>query len=130
MPKYRKKQLEIEAIQLTTKVTVDTPEGTMTAEPGDWIAKGIENEIYIIKDSIFKKTYDKVEDFAPTLPPLIPWTSPIPPYTPGDWPWSPPMYDYRKHPWTFGTISTFTDTLIGDKIPLQTGVYEGGKDNA
>ena len=37
---------------------ISTPEGTMTARPGDWIIKGVEGELYPCKDSIFQKTYE------------------------------------------------------------------------
>lgn len=39
-------------------LTIDTLEGHVTAECGDWIIKGIEGEIYPCKDSVFQKTYD------------------------------------------------------------------------
>ncbi len=41
-------------------VIVRTLEGTMVGEAGDWIVVGVENEVYPVKDSIFKKTYEKV----------------------------------------------------------------------
>jgi len=37
-----------------------TLEGIMKAEVGDWIIKGIENEIYPCKPGIFKATYEQV----------------------------------------------------------------------
>ena len=39
---------------------ITTLEGTVTAEIGDWILKGIEGELYPCKDSIFTKTYEIV----------------------------------------------------------------------
>lgn len=40
--------------------TLDIPtlEGTMTAQPGDWIIKGVEGELYPCKASIFDATYE------------------------------------------------------------------------
>jgi hypothetical protein len=35
-----------------------TPEGTMRANPGDWIIKGVKGEIYPCKPDIFAATYD------------------------------------------------------------------------
>lgn len=35
-----------------------TLEGTMTADVGDWIIKGVKNELYPCKDDIFKLTYE------------------------------------------------------------------------
>lgn len=45
----------------TITFTVDTLEGRMTGHKGDWIVKGIRGEFYIVKDDIFKETYEKVE---------------------------------------------------------------------
>ena len=36
---------------------IDTLEGIMRANPGDWLVIGVENEMYPVKDSIFKATY-------------------------------------------------------------------------
>ena len=40
---------------------ISTLEGEMRANRGDWIIKGIYNEIYPCKKDIFEKTYEKVE---------------------------------------------------------------------
>jgi hypothetical protein len=82
--KYRKKPLEIEAIQFTgteqsacrmvgewpeflykcrygrgdKTLTIVTLEGDMVAKEGDWIIKGIEGEFYPCKDSVFKESYE------------------------------------------------------------------------
>lgn len=39
-----------------------TPEGKMKVNPGDWVITGIEGEKYCCKQSIFEKTYEKVEE--------------------------------------------------------------------
>jgi hypothetical protein len=86
--KYRKKPVEIEAIQwdginsgeiaefmktpIRTKtspekgnplgkVTIETLEGTMTASIGDYIIKGIKGEFYPCKPDIFELTYETIE---------------------------------------------------------------------
>ena len=41
-------------------LNIFTLEGTMAAEIGDYIIKGVEGEIYPCKPGIFKKTYEKV----------------------------------------------------------------------
>lgn len=86
---YRKKPVEIQAIQFTgtgescTDLTrflggpndgnhhwkpttndggwIVTLEGDMAFGPGDWIIRGIANEFYPCKDSIFRATYEAVE---------------------------------------------------------------------
>ena len=82
--KYRKKPVEIEAMQFTEKSCIDvlsfcnsggdiiasrenehisikTLEGTMLASIGDYIIKGVKGEFYPCKPDIFEATYDKVE---------------------------------------------------------------------
>jgi hypothetical protein len=39
---------------------IDTLEGRMTAEIGDYIIKGIKGEIYPVKADIFNASYDEV----------------------------------------------------------------------
>ena len=77
--KYRKKPVVIEAFRWKGELrfpdwaekvvnvsndllVVPTLEGDMTASPGDWIIKGVEGEIYPCKDSIFRATYEAVEE--------------------------------------------------------------------
>ncbi len=83
--KWRKKPVVVEAKQLTidslktletwcngdikgTKlpisqrcIDIQTLEGEMRADMGDWIIKGIKGEFYPCKPDIFKQTYEKVE---------------------------------------------------------------------
>ncbi len=81
MPKFRKKPVEIEAVQWkgnnqreimalgleplgeigTPCLIVETLEGNMRASPGDWIIKGVKGEFYPCKPEIFAATYDAVE---------------------------------------------------------------------
>lgn len=91
MPKFRKKPVEIEAMQwpghegtpfddwLTAddhrNVSIDyeaedddpaallipTLEGVMRADPGDWVIRGVEGELYPCKPGIFKATYEPVD---------------------------------------------------------------------
>lgn len=78
--KYRKKPVEIEAIlwngynydeimELGEKsiqrsgkdLLIYTLEGTMRASIGDYIIKGVNEELYPCKPDIFNLTYEKVE---------------------------------------------------------------------
>ena len=56
---FRKKPIVISAFKTTEQDEIETLEGLMTAEVGDWIIKGIQGEIYPCKDLIFKETYQK-----------------------------------------------------------------------
>lgn len=82
MPKFRKKPVVIEAMQLTAdnpievrqwcdgvewddnpvEVKIRTLEGTMTASEGDWVIKGVKGEFYPCKPDIFAETYEPVEE--------------------------------------------------------------------
>lgn len=44
--------------------TLDIPtlEGMMTAQPGDWIIRGVQGELYPCKPDVFAATYEPVED--------------------------------------------------------------------
>lgn len=44
-----------------TTCTIKTLEGKMLGEYGDYIIKGIKNEIYPCKPEIFEKTYERME---------------------------------------------------------------------
>lgn len=88
--KYRKKPIIIEAIQLDRRyfdlakafiqpeeiigeynsgefpedscyIEIETLEGIMTVEEGDYIIKGIKGEFYPCKSDIFKASYDLVK---------------------------------------------------------------------
>ena len=82
--KYRKKPVIIEAVQFNgkdesvdwllpqlisgeigraiNKLYIQTPEGIMTANIGDYIIKGINGEFYPCSPDIFEKTYEPVEE--------------------------------------------------------------------
>lgn len=62
MYKVRKKPVEVEAYQTDKVIFIDTLEGTMRAEKGDWIITGVKGEKYPCKPDIFEKTYEKVEE--------------------------------------------------------------------
>lgn len=58
MVKYRKKPVVIDAYQTDEEVIIETLEGTMKANPGDWIIKGVQGELYPCKPDIFEQTYE------------------------------------------------------------------------
>ena len=42
------------------EVSIETPEGTMTASEGDYVIRGVQGEFYPCKPDIFAATYDEV----------------------------------------------------------------------
>ena len=62
MAKYRKRPVVIEAYQTDKELDIETLEGTMHANSGDWIITGVNGEQYPCKPDIFEKTYEPVSD--------------------------------------------------------------------
>ena len=58
--KYRKKPVVINAKKATQITIIDTLEGQMTAQPGDYIIIGVKGEKYPCKPDIFEATYEPV----------------------------------------------------------------------
>ena len=82
MAKYRKKPVEVEAIQWTGtnydevkefcgsevifdlfhhQIFIETLEGDMRASDGDFIIKGVKGEFYPCKPDVFEKTYERTD---------------------------------------------------------------------
>ena len=59
--KFMKIPVEIEAYQTDEEVYIETLEGVMKADKGDWIIKGVKGELYPCKPDVFKMTYEEVE---------------------------------------------------------------------
>lgn len=80
--KFRKRPVTVEAVQWTRntvsdvllflagmskgvhggKLIINTLEGPITAEYGDWIIKGVKGEFYPCKPDIFELTYEPVPE--------------------------------------------------------------------
>lgn len=90
--KYRKKPVVIEAVQylgatnamevcdwindeggeaytnvsgvkgVPTLIEIETLEGTMSAEPGDWVIRGVQGEFYPCKPDVFQQSYELAEE--------------------------------------------------------------------
>lgn len=86
--KVRKKPIVVNAVQITSDwfdgpfpnplhpvgvvvdpqqrcVMIDTPEGRMIGEEGDWLITGIEGELYPCKPDIFEATYEPESIITP-----------------------------------------------------------------
>ena len=59
--KVEKFEILYESVKEQYVLVISTLEGEMVANPGDWIIKGVENELYPCKDSIFQETYERAE---------------------------------------------------------------------
>ena len=58
--KFRKKPVVVDAYQTDREMNIETLEGVMHAEPGDWIITGVNGERYPCKPDIFEKTYENI----------------------------------------------------------------------
>lgn len=56
-----KKPIPVQAYQVDAKTLVNTIEGPLYAQPGDWIITGTEGEQWPVKKEIFEKTYKVIE---------------------------------------------------------------------
>lgn len=61
MGKYRKKPVVVDAYQANHVMLIKTLEGSMCANPGDWIITGVQGERYPCKPDIFAETYEPVD---------------------------------------------------------------------
>jgi hypothetical protein len=87
MPRFRKKPVVIEAVRWENRkivcppgpvwlaeaeergvvqlagdvLHIETLEGTMQAQPGDWIIRGVKGELYPCKPDIFEATYEPAD---------------------------------------------------------------------
>ena len=59
--KYRKKPLIVEAYVATEEEYIETLEGTMKANVGDYVITGIKGEKYPCKPDVFHGTYEEME---------------------------------------------------------------------
>ena len=86
MAKFRKKPVVVEAVQIKepldeatmkwlwakskdraivaegSTISIETLEGTMRADVGDWIICGVQGELYPCKPDIFEQTYEPAND--------------------------------------------------------------------
>lgn len=56
--RYRKKPIIVEAYQTNQEKLIETLEGTMKANKGDYIITGVKGEQYPCKPDIFEETYE------------------------------------------------------------------------
>ena len=64
MPKFCKRPVTIEAVRIREQVAISTLEGTLVGNAGDWLITGVKGEKYQCEDTIFRKTYEPVDEEA------------------------------------------------------------------
>ncbi len=67
---FVKEPVVVQAYQTDKKRKIETLEGTMTANPGDYVITGVAGEQYPCKPEIFEKTYKRCDgEVSPTIIP-------------------------------------------------------------
>lgn len=61
----RKNQGERRCKYVSNKLMIPTLEGLMEANPGDWIIRGVQGELYPCKPDIFEATYEVAPEVLP-----------------------------------------------------------------
>lgn len=59
--KALKKPIPVRCIQMEEAFEVETLEGLMKGQPGDWLMIGVNGEMYPCAKNIFEKTYDLIK---------------------------------------------------------------------
>lgn len=62
MAKVRKRPVIVQAIQLKYHTQIFTEQGTKEGQPGDWLMQDVEGDQYMIRRSVFEKTYDVIDE--------------------------------------------------------------------
>ncbi|WP_326514891.1 hypothetical protein [Staphylococcus hominis] len=60
--RVKKKPVIVNAEKVNEVTYINTLEGRMKAEKGDWIITGVNGERYPVKPEIFEKTYEVLPD--------------------------------------------------------------------
>lgn len=59
---YRKRPVVVRARRMPEAFTVETLEGTMQGNAGDWLVTGVKGEQYPVDDEIFRATYELADE--------------------------------------------------------------------
>lgn len=59
--RFVKKPVVVSAIRTEKVIYIETLEGRMKADKGDWIVTGIKGERYPVKPEIFEQTYKAID---------------------------------------------------------------------
>ena len=58
--RFRKLPVIVDALQLTRRVSIETGQGVLVGEPGDWLISGMDGSQYPCGAGIFEETYEPV----------------------------------------------------------------------
>lgn len=64
-----KAPVQVEAVKMNAPVTVETMEGTMEADAGSFLIRGVEGEVYPCDPGVFHQTYLSDESKVPKYRP-------------------------------------------------------------
>ncbi|MBU9721460.1 MULTISPECIES: hypothetical protein [Bacillaceae] len=61
MPKYRRKPIVVEAVKITRPMTIDTAEGSVVGNPGDYLITDTNGDQYPCNGQEFEKSYELIK---------------------------------------------------------------------
>ncbi|OIJ19231.1 hypothetical protein BKP45_13815 [Anaerobacillus alkalidiazotrophicus] len=61
MPKFRRKPVIVEAVKITSPITIETAEGTLTGKAGDYLITHADGTQYPCNADTFKQTYEPIK---------------------------------------------------------------------
>lgn len=70
---YTKKPIAVQAYQTEEEIYIETLEGVMKADKGDWIIRGVKGELYPCKPDVFDLTYEETDNTINIYYDFIQW---------------------------------------------------------
>ena len=70
---YTKKPIAVQAYQTEEEIYIETLEGVMKADKGDWIIRGVKGELYPCKPDVFDLTYEETDNTINMYYDFIQW---------------------------------------------------------
>lgn len=64
MPKYKRKPVVVEAVKITSPITIETPEGSLNGKAGDYLITQADGAQYPCNPETFEKTYEPVKTYV------------------------------------------------------------------
>lgn len=61
MAKYRRKPIVVDAVRITRTITIETTEGSITGQPGDYLITDTSGEQYPCESTLFNETYEPIK---------------------------------------------------------------------
>ncbi|MFN7249797.1 MAG: hypothetical protein ACK4M9_03310 [Anaerobacillus sp.] len=64
MPKFRRKPVVVEAVKITSPITIETTEGKLSGKAGDYLITQADGAQFPCDPKTFEKTYEPVKTYV------------------------------------------------------------------